>query len=101
MEGPKQRLFDVVWNSHVILDCIQCSQYEVEETNLHEESNYHQLARIGQWLTVLARSPSTSLMTAEKLLLVESKKSQHLLIVALSHPDAGCSWRALISRFWE
>ena len=50
-------------------------------------------------LTVRARSPSSCFITAEKLLLVMSKNSQHLLIDWRSHPDVGCSLRALISRF--
>jgi hypothetical protein len=37
-------------------------------------------------------------MTAAKLLEVMSRKSQHLLIDRLSHPDAGCSWMAVKSR---
>lgn len=38
-------------------------------------------------------------MTAEKLLLVISRNSQHLRIDALSHPDVGCSFSAAMSRF--
>lgn len=50
-------------------------------------------------LTVLARSPSSSLMTAEKLLLVISRNSQHLRIVFLSQPEVACSCIAVMSRF--
>lgn len=50
-------------------------------------------------LTTRARSPSSSLMTAAKLLEVMSRNSQHLLIDRLSHPDVGCSWMAVRSRF--
>ena len=50
-------------------------------------------------LTVRARSPSSSLITAAKLLEVMSRNSQHLLIDRLSHPDVGCSWMADRSRF--
>jgi hypothetical protein len=49
--------------------------------------------------TIRARSPSSSLMTAAKLLEVMSRNSQHLRIVCLSHPDVGCSWMAVRSRF--
>ena len=49
-------------------------------------------------LTTRARSPSSSLMTAAKLLEVMSRNSQHLLIERLSHPDVGCSWMAVRSR---
>ena len=50
-------------------------------------------------LTTRARSPSSSLMTAEKLLEVMSRNPQHLLIDCLSHPEVGCSWMADKSRF--
>lgn len=40
-------------------------------------------------------------MTAAKLLEVMSRKSQHLLIDRLSHPDVGCSWMAVRSRFFS
>jgi hypothetical protein len=49
-------------------------------------------------LTVLAKSPSNSLITAEKLLLVKSRNSQQRLIDGLSHPELGCSFSAAISR---
>lgn len=38
-------------------------------------------------------------MTAEKLLLVMSKNSQHRRIVCLSQPDVACSFMDVISRF--
>lgn len=50
-------------------------------------------------LTTRASSPSSSLMTAEKLLEVISRNSQQLRIERLSHPDVGCSWIADKSRF--
>ena len=44
-----------------------------------------------QVLTTLARSPSSSLMTPEKLRLVRSRNSQHLRMDCRSHPDVLCS----------
>lgn len=48
--------------------------------------------------TALARSPSSSLITAEKLLLVLSNNSQHFFMLSLSQPDVAYSFGLEISR---
>lgn len=48
--------------------------------------------------TALARSPSNSLITAEKLLLVLSNNSQHFFMLSLSQPDVAYSFGLEISR---
>lgn len=113
VERAKDGLFDLIRDGHVVLNGVQRSQYEVKYANLvnfkiRSSSTYRRfdhwegssvLAPHATWvaaarkekLTARARSPSSSLMTAEKLLEVMSRKSQHLLIDRLSHPDVGCS----------
>ena len=76
-----------------------CAFHEEYGHRASVELTRHVTTERGSVLTTLAKSPSSSLMTPEKLRLVKSRNSQHLRIVARSHPEVACSVGFVMSRF--
>lgn len=106
VKGSENGLFNVVRECHIVLNGIQTPKNEIEQAYLESEIQCRPQSRaLTAWwvigkklLTTLARSPSSSLMTAANDRDVWSRKCQHLFIDSRSNPDVFHSFGLAMSR---